>query len=208
MQPPLSPPRGPADITGIVLAGGQAQRMGGHDKGLLLLAGRPLVAYCLDRFKPQVSGVLISANRNAETYAALGASVVADDRPGFPGPLGGIATALRLTATPWIAIVPCDAPFLPIDFVRRLACSAQDRQADIVCAKGQGRLQPVFALLHRNLLSSLDMCLDIGERKLETWYRRHRLATVDFSDTPDMFININTPQELTAAEKVILHESP
>ena len=110
-----------AAITGLVLAGGRGQRLGGVDKGLQPWHGRALVDHAIERLAPQVAEVMISANRNAADYASRGARVLADAHGDFRGPLAGMLAGLRAAATPWLAVVPCDSPRLPIDLVERLA---------------------------------------------------------------------------------------
>lgn len=187
-------------VTGVILAGGRARRMGGEDKGLVEIAGRPMVAWILERLAPQVDAVLINANRNQDRYAALGVPVVGDTMPDFAGPLAGMAAALAQAATPWIATVPCDGPFLPADLVSRLQAACERERAEIAVAHDGERMQPVYALIPAALRGSLEGFLQAGERKIDLWYARHRLALADFSDRRDTFVNINTPQERDAVE--------
>ena len=141
-QPP--PPPAPAAITGLILAGGQARRMGGQDKGLVPLAGRPLIAWVIAALTPQVGRILISANRNQAAYAGFGHPVIGDEAggaelAGFQGPLAGIATAMTRAETPWLLTLPCDAPLAPADLVSRLAAAlahGPDRGAEGVGGDG------------------------------------------------------------------------
>ncbi|MFM1891830.1 MAG: molybdenum cofactor guanylyltransferase [Pseudomonadota bacterium] len=188
-------------ITGVVLAGGQGRRMGGDDKGLVELAGRPLVSYVLDALRPQVGKVLINANRNSAAYAALGCPVVADDLAGYQGPLAGFVSAMAAADTPYIVTVPCDGPRLPPDLVQRLYGERQAAAAEVAVAHDGERLQPVHALLSTALLTDLRAFLDAGDRKIDLWYARHRMAVVDFSDRPEAFENVNTPQQLSQLEQ-------
>ncbi|MBI2992637.1 MAG: molybdenum cofactor guanylyltransferase [Gammaproteobacteria bacterium] len=187
-------------MTGVILAGGEARRMGGGDKGLVPLAGRPMIEYVLDVLRPQVSGVLINANRNLETYARLGCPVIADEFPGFNGPLAGMASALRAVRTPYLATVPCDSPFVPADLVARLAAALEQAGADICVAHNGERMQPVFSLMRSNLIDSLLLFLKRGGRKIDQWHAGHRTAIADFSDKPETFMNVNTPDELRSIE--------
>jgi len=187
-------------LTGVVLAGGRAQRMGGQDKGLLSLAGVPMVEHVLKALKPQVGRILINANRHQDLYAAYGYPVVPDVLEGFYGPLAGMASAMRAAATPYIVTAPCDSPFLPPDLVHRLYAALAVDQAEISTAHDGERLHPVFALLDCSLLPSLLNYLHGGGRKIETLYEQHRLAIADFSDRKDAFININTPEEIRIVE--------
>lgn len=188
-------------ITGLVLAGGRASRMGGQDKGLVPLAGQPMVSHVLARLRPQVQDLLINANRNTSSYAGLGARVVADRMPEFPGPLAGMASGLAAAETPWVVSAPCDSPLIPPDLVDRLRCALEAEDADLAVVETAGRLQPVFALLPVRLLADLEACLADGERKIDRWFRRHRMAVADFSDCPQAFINVNTPEERDALEQ-------
>ena len=187
------------DVTGLLLAGGRATRMDGRDKGLIELAGRPLAAHVLAQLAPQVHTVLINANRHADDYEALGAPVVTDPIEGFLGPLAGVLAGLEVAVTPLVATVPCDSPFLPDDLVQRLHRGFGAASADIAVAHDGERRQPVFMLLRTGLASDLRRWLDAGGRKIDAWYADHRVTDVDFSDAPDTFININTPEERDAA---------
>jgi molybdenum cofactor guanylyltransferase len=187
-------------VAGLVLAGGLARRMGGQDKGLVPLAGRPMVAHVLERLRPQVDEVLISANRNRDRYAGFGHRVVEDLVRGYPGPLAGMLSALHSTTQPWLAVVPCDSPLLPGDLVERLLRSALRESAELAVAHDGVRLQNLFALLHRSLLAPLRAYLEGGGRKVDTWYAQHRLVIADLSDHPEAFVNVNTPEDHAALE--------
>jgi molybdenum cofactor guanylyltransferase len=187
-------------VTGVVLAGGRAQRMGGQDKGLLSLAGVTMVEHVLNALKPQVGRILINANRHHDLYAAYGYPVVPDNLEGFCGPLAGMASAMQAASTTYIVTAPCDSPFVPPDLVRRLYESLAVKQAEISTAHDGERLHPVFALLDCSLLPSLLDYLHGGGRKIETWYNQHRLAIADFSGCKDVFFNINTPEEIRDVE--------
>lgn len=183
-------------ITGIVLAGGLGRRMGGVDKGLQLLDGRPLVARVIERLAPQVDTLIVNANRNRETYAAFGYPVVADAIPDFAGPLAGLHAALSAAATPLVATAPCDSPFLPVDLVSRLFSALTAADAQIAVARTGDQPHPVFCLCRRELLPDLTAYLQAGERKFERWYSALPAVDADFSDIPEAFANINTVDEL------------
>ncbi|MGI9298527.1 MAG: molybdenum cofactor guanylyltransferase MobA [Gammaproteobacteria bacterium] len=187
----------PDDITGVLLAGGRARRMGGEDKGLLPLAGLPLAARTLARLSPQVGAVVINANRNAARYAEFG-RVVADEIGGFCGPLAGIHAGMRAAAGGWALSAPCDSPFLPADLAQTLARAAQNARADIAVAVAGERIQPAFLLVRAALADDLAAFLADGGRKIDLWYPRHSHIFADFSDA-GAFANINTPEELAAA---------
>jgi len=178
--------------------------MGGTDKGLLELDGEPLVAHVVRRFASQVASVLISANRHPERYAGYGADVLADTLPDYPGPLAGILSGLRAARTPWLAVVPCDSPFLPADLVTRLA-AALPAARGIAVARAAGETQPVFALIPVALARSLDEFLARHERKIMGWYNEHPLGVADCEDVADSFMNVNTPAELAAAHARLHH---
>ncbi len=183
-------------ITGVVLAGGRATRWDGRDKGLIELCGRPMICHVVDALRPQVEHLLINANRNLEAYGDLGVPVVSDASEGFLGPLAGIASALATARTEWLAVVPCDSPLLRADCVARLAAARDENpRIDIAVAHDGDRIQPVFALIRRRLVQSLDAFLESGGRKIDQWYGQQRMQLVDFSDIPDNFENINRPED-------------
>lgn len=185
-------------VTGVVLAGGKARRMGGTDKGLVALNGRPMVTYVLEALAPQTKTIIINANRNLEQYAEYGFAVVPDRIPDYGGPLVGIASAMEAADTPWIVTAPCDSPLLSAELVARLYRAQQASAADLAVAHDGERMQPVFALLHTALLSSLLAFLARDEHKIDRWYAEHRIAITDFSDLEEMFVNVNTPDERDA----------
>jgi molybdopterin-guanine dinucleotide biosynthesis protein A len=197
-----------ACTTGVILAGGRATRMGGRDKGLLPLAGKPMVEWVMAALKPQVTDIIINANRNLDTYAAYGYRVVSDRLHGFCGPLAGIASSMESASTPYIVTTPCDSPLVPLDLAHRLYRALRVNRAEISVAHNGERLQPVFALLECAILNSLLDYLEAGERKIDTWYSRHKLAIVDFSDRPESFVNINTPDEIEAVASRLLPIHP
>lgn len=197
MSAPLLPP----PLTGLILAGGRGTRLGGLDKGLVELRGRPLVEYVLDRLRPQTGAILINANRHHERYATYGAPVIPDLEGGFAGPLAGIAAGLAVARTDWVVVVPCDCPLLPSDLVARLWQARCAAGADVAVARAAGRLQPVFALVPVTARAELEHRLRTGERKVEAWLETQRLAVADFSDEPEAFINVNTEEERRSVEE-------
>jgi molybdopterin-guanine dinucleotide biosynthesis protein A len=188
-------------ITGVVLAGGLGRRMGGVDKGLRTLHGRPMVAAVIERFAPQVSELLINANQNIEVYAQFGYRVIPDVIGGFAGPLAGLHAALSATAHPLVATTPCDSPFLPADVVARLHAAMSANNAQLAVAKTGEQAHPVFCLCRRDILPHLEKFLADGGRKIDLWYATLRVVEVNFDDVADAFSNINSPQELAAFEK-------
>lgn len=188
----------PIQITGLILAGGLGRRLGGVDKGLQILNGNTLVAHVIERLAPQVDTLMISANRNPEIYAALGHPVVTDCVAGFAGPLAGLQAGLTACTTPLLALAPCDSPFLPLDLVDRLRKGLERDGTEIAVPKTSDGLQPVFALMRREVLPTLSGYLAAGGRQMQEWCRQLPLSVVDFSDA-SAFANINTPEELSAS---------
>jgi molybdopterin-guanine dinucleotide biosynthesis protein A len=170
--------------------------MGGRDKGWIELDGRTLIERVLERFAPQVERVVISANRNLERYAALGAPVVTDLLPEHPGPLAGLHAAFHASHPTLLACVPCDSPFLPSNLVARLHEALLAAHADAAVATSGGGIQPVFCLCTSTALATLDAALERGERRIERWLRTQPLAEVAFENA-DAFRNFNTPHDVS-----------
>jgi molybdopterin-guanine dinucleotide biosynthesis protein A len=187
-------------ITGLILAGGQGRRMGGVDKGLQHLRGRPMAQWVLERLAPQVDEVLINANQNVAAYAALGCPIVTDTVTGFAGPLAGLQSGLTRARHELVATVPCDSPFLPHDLVARLRTALESAGADLAVARTGAQPHPVFCLCRRDLLGHLTAYLAAGGRKIDVWYADLRVAEADFGDDAAAFANINTLEELAALE--------
>lgn len=202
---PQNPPSRPAEhrITGVLLAGGQGSRMGGVDKGLVELAGRPMAAHALERLAPQVDELLINANQNLDTWAAFGYPVFGDDVGGFAGPLAGLHAALVRARHPLVATAPCDSPFLPADLVARLAAALHAAGADLAVAKTFDQAHPVFCLCRRELAGHLGDFLAAGGRKIDRWYGSLKVVEVAFDDQEAAFRNINTRAELADAAKAL-----
>ncbi len=200
-QPPDARPHERSAITAVVLAGGRARRMGGEDKGLLPLAGRPMVEHIVRALEPQVGAILINANRNLERYETLGLPVVRDRMGDFFGPLVGMASAMERALTPYLLTVPCDSPFVPADLASRLYWALTDAGAELSVAHDGERMQPVFALVDCALLPSLLAYLEAGGRKIDTWYAQHRVALADFSGRAEAFLNVNTPEDQAEVER-------
>ncbi|MCB2261983.1 MAG: molybdenum cofactor guanylyltransferase [Candidatus Thiosymbion ectosymbiont of Robbea hypermnestra] len=194
-----APPK--SDITGVILAGGQARRMGGQDKGLVPVAGRPMIDHILRALRPQVGPLLINANRNLDDYRRFGHPVIPDILGDFYGPLVGMASALKAARTDYLLTVPCDSPLFPADLAETLYGALHAQRAEIGVAHDGARMQPVFALLRRDLLTDLLAYLEAGGRKIDTWYAQHRLVIVDFSDRTDTFFNVNTQQQRRTLEQ-------
>jgi molybdenum cofactor guanylyltransferase len=206
---PLPSPYPRDAITGVVLAGGRALRMGGEDKGLIPVAGEAMVVHAIDRLRPQVGAVLINANRNRQRYAELGGcQVVADGDGDFTGPLAGMASAMQQAKTRYILTVPCDSPLLAPDLAECMYAALADAHAEVSVAHDGDRLQPVFALLDCALRSSIMDYLAAGGRKIDTWYAERRLAIADLGHRPEMFLNVNTPEDrVLLEERLAAHQA-
>jgi molybdopterin-guanine dinucleotide biosynthesis protein A len=192
---------GSRDVTALILAGGAGRRMGGVDKGLVLLDGRPLVQHVIDAIAPQVAGIVISANRNLDRYRGLRHPVIEDGLPDYPGPLAGIAGGLDYAETRYLATVPCDTPAIPQDLVSRLYNALPAAHARLAVVHDGQRLQPLHLLCETALLTSVTRLLDAGERKVAHWVEAQGAVVVDFSDCPGCFDNINRPGDLEGFER-------
>jgi molybdenum cofactor guanylyltransferase len=206
--PAAKPVITPAEITGVVLAGGRGSRMGGLDKGLQLYGGIPLAQHGLRRLQAQVGPALVNANRNLAQYQAFGVPVVSDTVPDFAGPLAGFITALENCQTPYLMTVPCDTPQFPTDLVARLAAALAQHDADIAMAsavelQADGSpawyRQPVFCLLKCSLLPGLRSFVADGGRKIGAWTAQQHTVQVEF-DEPGAFANANTLAQLQALQ--------
>jgi len=198
------------NIAGVLLAGGLARRMGGGDKPLRTVAGRPLLDLVIERMHPQVSALVLNANGDPARFAAYGLPVVADSVADNPGPLAGVLAGLDWTAEhqpdcPLVVSVPTDAPFLPADLVARLKSQMAAEGADLACAASGEQAHPVIGLWPVRLRHDLRRALvDEGIRKVDVWTARYRLAIVAFSSEPvDPFFNANRPEDLDVAGELL-----
>jgi molybdopterin-guanine dinucleotide biosynthesis protein A len=171
--------------------------MGGVDKGLQPLHGKPMIAAVLERLAPQVSEILINANQNLEAYARFGHRVVPDAIGGFAGPLAGLHACLGAATHELVLTVPCDSPFLPLDLCSRLQKNIRER--DLAVARTGNQPHPVFSLVRVSLLNHLSEFLSSGGRKIDLWYSTLKVIEVPFDDEADAFRNINTREELDRA---------
>jgi molybdopterin-guanine dinucleotide biosynthesis protein A len=195
---------------GVVLAGGLARRMGGGDKGLLELDGKPILDHVLERLRPQVRLLVLNANGDPERFGRWPHTVVADVLPGNSGPLVGVLTGLDWTyanvpGLEWVVSVPTDAPFLPHDLVVRMMVAVEEEGADMACATSGGQRHPVAGLWPVSLRNKLRHALiDEGVRKVDAWTGRYKVADVAFSTDPvDPFFNANDGDDLAKAKALI-----
>lgn len=187
-------------IFGAVLAGGEARRMGGVDKALVVFAGRSLMSHVLDRLEPQVDQVLISANGDAARFAAFGCAVVPDDRP--QGPLSGVLACLKRAAemgATHLVTVPVDTPFIPGDLVPQLLLAAEAAPEGLAMARDDSRDHPATAVWPVGLVGALTEYLASGGGKVTGFTKVHGAVTARFSDAR-AFMNLNTPEDLAQAE--------
>ena len=194
---------------GVLLAGGLARRMGGGDKPMRTIGGRTILERVIARLKPQCGGLILNANGDPARFAAFGLQVVADDVPGFPGPLAGILAALDWTAAnqpevEWVLSAAGDCPFLPRDLVARLheACARENAQLAVTASGDQSH--PVIGLWRVALRDELRHALVVEDlRKIDRWTARYPLATVTWPTQPlDPFFNANTVQDIAEAERL------
>lgn len=197
-------------VAGVILAGGLSRRMGGGDKCLREIGGKPILAHIVERARPQVSALALNANGDPARFAEFGLPVVADSVEGFVGPLGGILAGLDWAAahapqSRWVASFAGDAPFLPRDLVARLVDAVATEGADLACAVSAGQAHPVFGLWRVDLRDTLRRAL-VVERiyKVDRWTARYKLAQVEFPAVPiDPFFNANRPEDLAEAERLL-----
>lgn len=183
-------------VTGVVLAGGKASRMGGKDKGLQELNGKPLWQHVAERLTPQVTRLIISANRNLDIYRASGVPVLTDTLDDFPGPLAGMLSVMQQSDGEWFLFCPCDTPRIPTDLMARLQKNRQHNALAVWVNDGE-RDHPAIALVHRSVLPFLTDYLASGERRVMIFMRQVGGHAVDFSNVKSAFANVNTPDDLT-----------
>ncbi|HIO93141.1 MAG TPA: molybdenum cofactor guanylyltransferase [Leucothrix mucor] len=183
------------DVTALILAGGQGSRLGGQDKGLVQFQQKPLIEHVLERIQPQLSSIIINANRNMLLYGDYGYPVISDQFEGYQGPLAGIESGLEAVATDYLLTLPCDGPFLPADLLERMLSIKNNSQAALTVAHDGLRMQSAYALIPVAALADLREYLHAGNRKLGRWLQAQGLALVDFSDQSKAFANINTESQ-------------
>lgn len=204
---------------GVILAGGQATRMGGRDKGLLMLGGRPLLAHVIDRLSPQVAGMALNANGDPDRFSGFGLPVLPDSVAGFPGPLAGVLAGLDWASEQGadvVVSVAADTPFFPDDLVIRLQAAAEGQAHPLVLAATRGDAatksksrsglirHPTFGLWPVALRHDLRNALEDGLKKIVLWTDRHGGREALFPASPfDPFFNINTPEDLEKAQALL-----
>lgn len=183
------------DISVVILAGGRALRMGNKDKGLMLFNQKPLIHYVVHAVSQSADSIWVSANRNLDLYQKFG-QVVSDELSGYQGPLAGISAVLNQVTTQYLLIIPCDGPYVDATLLERLSHAMINNQAQLCVASENGHLHPTFALLETSIKTELEQYLQSGQRKLGQFFKENGAVEVDFSDSPQMFINFNTPEDL------------
>lgn len=174
-----------------------------RDKGLIHLEQRPLIEYVIEAISPQVTELLINANRSEHEYRRYGYPVISDQITGYVGPLAGMVAAIQVSNADFVISVPCDTPWIPHDLVSRLLGKLIQEKADVCVAHDGERMHPVFALIRCGMADSLEKYLNSGARAVHRWCQQQKLAVADFSDQPEAFINVNTPEQLAAAAQIL-----
>ncbi len=199
------------DVVGVLLAGGQARRMGGGDKCLRPLNGRPILAHVIDRIGSQVGAMVLNANGDPDRFADFQLPVAADVIEGFAGPLAGVLTGMEWAKAhhptcSWVVTIATDTPFLPKDLVSRLIEAVEEARAELACAQSGGRSHPVFGLWPIDMAQPLRRAMtDEDIRKVDRFTGRYELVEVEFPNKPhDPFFNTNRPEDLAEAEKLLL----
>lgn len=187
-------------VSGVILAGGLARRMGNQDKGLISFKGRALVSYAVDAISPIVDQLFINANRNLSAYQQFSCPVICDQTDSYDGPLAGILTAMISAEHNVLLVMPCDSPMIKTEHLLTLLKALIENQAEISVAFDGERLHPVFLAIKTDLQGSLQNYLNSGQRKIDRWLEQHKMIKVDFSKEPEIFININTLSELSELE--------
>ncbi len=201
-------------VLGVLLAGGQSRRMGGGDKCLLELAGRPLLALVIERLKPQTSALVLNANGDLERFSEFGLPTIADPVEGFAGPLAGVLAGFTWARehapdTRWIVTAATDTPFFPENLVEKLVDATRGQYPAIALAKSNERMHPVFGLWPTALADDLHGALEGGTRKVLDWTNRHTTVTATFPEVHiggtviDPFFNANKPDDIAHAETVL-----
>ncbi len=195
-------------ITAVILAGGQASRMGGNDKGLQMMHGQRLIDHVIEAIEQQADHLIISANRNLEHYRALGFPVFPDSIQDYAGPLAGMLAAFDACDSEMILTVPCDTPLLPRDLATRLLQCLEAQTTDLCCPHDGERLHPVISLIRRRVQPAMADYFNQGGRAVYRWFKTQKLAQADFSDCPKRFTNVNTHAQLRQLEQQLSRQNP
>ena len=187
-------------VTGVILAGGLARRMNNKDKGLVKYKGRPMVSYAIAALGAVADQTLINANRNREQYEKFGLPVVADQTDSFDGPLAGVLSAMIHTDADVLIVMPCDSPLIKAEHLQKLLATRAENDADVAAAFDGERLHPVFLAIKTSLKTSLQDYLASGQRRIDCWLEQQKMVKADFSNEPEIFININTLTQLSELE--------
>ncbi|WP_262963965.1 molybdenum cofactor guanylyltransferase MobA [Methylobacter psychrophilus] len=190
-------------VAGVILAGGLARRMNNQDKGLINYKGRPMVSYAIAALTAVADESIINANRNREQYQAFGLPVIPDQTGSFDGPLAGVLTAMIYTDAEVLVVVPCDSPLIKAEHLQKLLATRAENAADVAVAFDGERLHPVFLAIKTSLKFGLQDYLASGDRKISQWLEQQKMVKADFSNEPEVFININTLAELSELEAQI-----
>ena len=183
-------------ISALILAGGRSSRMNGDDKGLLKLLNSPMIEHVINRLKPQVNQILISANRHLESYQEFGYKVLVDDYDDYRGPLAGMSRGLSHSNSNYLLTVPCDGPLLPLDLAKKMLDFAQQKNAKAVLVFDGKYRQPTYNLIHKDLLPAIKKSLENNEHKLGKWLMDNGAVNLDFADQKSAFLNVNTLDDL------------
>ncbi len=202
------------DAVGVLLAGGKSSRMGGGDKCLLPLSGRPMLEHIIERLRPQIAELILNANGDPARFARFGIPVIEDRLGDYAGPLAGVHAALAWTKENrpdrrFVLTAAADTPFFPQDLVARFDRALEGPDAKLLIARSETGTHPVFGLWPLSLLSELEHSLDRGSRKVGQFVEHQGATFVDFPPIEidgtkvDPFFNINRPEDLAAAEKLM-----
>jgi len=189
------------EISIAILAGGKSSRMKGNDKGLMEFNSRSVLSRIIGLANEYSSDVFVIANNNIDSYRLIHEPVYSDILDDFQGPLSGIYTALNKSKNKKVIVLPCDGPFIKTEYFQRLI--SYDRKERIQVVKTGNRLQPVYALIDSYLEDNLKVFLLSGERKIDKWYTACKFDEILFNENDEMFININSEDDVKDNEKLI-----
>ena len=188
-------------VTGLILAGGEARRFGGQDKGLADYRGRAMLWSAIELHQALLDKIIINANRNLELYSEFGYPVMPDPDRDFKGPLAGMLAGLQYADTELVYVTPCDMPKLSIDVLARMYDALGTSSADLAVASVAKRMEPVVLLMKKDMANSIRCYLDDSGRRTGNWVMQQNIELVTFDDHPEWFVNINTPEDKRDVEK-------